>query len=165
MADKIVLIPGVLEKHLVALADGDLIQQPNQLAESGFLQKGSPGAGDVADLFQAQGVGGHGAVDIGLDGVAEDDVRLQLLHHLFVLPHQLQILCRVHAPAGHGRVDHGAAQVFKIAVPLIIRRGDVHPVPRSAQPGHQLPAEGVDGDVVVGKNENGFRHIRPSSAP
>ena len=165
VADKIVPVVGVLEKHFIAFSDRRAVQGAQRHGQQVLIGQGVAPARDVADLPQPQGGRRHGAVDIRLGGVAEDDIRLYVPHDAPVLRQQLQILGRVQPPAGHGRFDNLTAELAEIRVLFIRGQGEHHAVPKPHQSLDQLPAEGVERDKMIGEEEDGFILFHADTPP
>ena len=70
--DKKIAVIGVLEEDRFRQAKGPCIKEPHEPCEPGLLDEGSSEPGDVVDDRDAEKVRGKGAIDIGLDRVAEE---------------------------------------------------------------------------------------------
>ena len=142
----------ILEKRRLCLAQSAAIHHRHHRRQHRlFKRRAQPlHVGDVRDAF---GLAGCAHIDIGLDGIGNDHVRLKLVQHLPVRLQQLHILEGVDAAAVNIRLD--AAQPHGLQIVLMPHKGRAeNDLVLLHQRLHQLLAEAVEHIGMVGCDQN-----------
>ena len=147
----------ILEEHSLHLAESHLVQHNGDFLNQAAVFHGGAQAGNIGNIGNTHQCCRHTAVNIGLDGIGQNDIRLHFLQQSDVVRQKLQFLHRIHTVAGNGNVPIFAAQCLQILDPLAIGRGNDHLVAIRPEPFHQFQAEIIDHHIVVHQKQN-FTH-------
>ena len=138
----------ILEEHRFCLAQCAAIHHRHHRRQHQLFKRRAQPL-HVGDVWDTLGLAGCAHIDIGLDGIGNDHVRLKLVQHLPVRLQQLHILEGVDAAAVNIRLD--AAQPHGLQIVLMPHKGRAeNDLVLLHQRLHQLLAEAVEHIGMVG---------------
>ena len=123
-------VPGVLKKHDPRTFQRRSVKRQHEPPEPAAVFNGAAKARDVHGIGYPRHPAGKAAVDIGLNGISQDEIRPDLFQHGAVLPEQLSVTDGVHAAAVDGRIEKAAAVPHQLRDKIAVWERNIHLVPR-----------------------------------
>ena len=112
----------VLEEHDRCILQRRAVKRQHKFSEPAAVFNGTAKAGNVHGIGDARHPAGQTAVDVGLDGVSQDQIRLNFSQHGAILAEQLAIAQRIHPTAIDGCMNETAAKLHQFRDEITIRQ-------------------------------------------
>ena len=119
LLDEKIPVTRILEEHLITFLDAQLIQYLANSTHHTPLQECCACTCDVTHLTVLT-VTHHRAIDVWLDGIAEDNVRIHLRNHLLIEADKFQVLHWIHTTTVNLCLYNVTAQILEIFVLLTL---------------------------------------------
>ena len=146
-------IGGILEENHLCLFQRDSVQEGHQFPQHSPVLECRAQAGDIDGIGNPPQSAGQAAVDIGLHGIGDHQIRLVLPKQLPVPGKELQVLRRIDAPAVNGGVQKHTAHLLQRAHQIPVGQGQQHLMLPQKCP-YQFPAEPVKANIKIGQDHD-----------
>ena len=142
----------VLKEHRSGLPQGAAIHHGHHARQHRFFKRRAE-ALHIGDIGNALGFAGAAHVDVGLDGIGDDQIRLDLVQHLAVGFQQLHVFEGIDAAAVDLCIDAAKSHSLQIVLVANERRAE-NDLMLLHQRLHQLLAEAVEHIGMIGCDQN-----------
>ena len=153
----------VLEEYPLHLFKSDFVQSHCYFLGKARILDSSPESRNVSDKGHSAKTRSQSSINVRLDGITKNNVRLYLFYKTDILKQQHSVSDRIHAMTSNLYVVILAAKFYKVVYAFAVRAADMHFVTICYQPFHQFKTKIVNHHIVVDKEKDSLLLHHPTS--